>query len=63
MLAAAYDGVGGVEDWSVAELFVGLLVELTNDSLVDIAAYVNAGRSEDKDRQVLFGELLGALQS
>lgn len=59
MLAAAYDGVGGVEDWSVAELFVGLLVELTNDSLVDIVAHVNAGLSREEDRHGLLEELLG----
>lgn len=59
MLAAAYDGVGDVEEWSVSELFVGLLVELTNADLADIVGHVNAGSLQDEDRSQLLGELLG----
>lgn len=53
MLTAAYEGEGDVEVWSVSELFIGLLVELTNVDLDEIVDRVNAGTREGWSRRDL----------
>ncbi|MGP9736086.1 hypothetical protein ACT3SQ_16210 [Brachybacterium sp. AOP42-C2-15] len=53
MLTAAFDAHGDISGWSTPELFIGLLVELTNTRLDDIVDRVNTGAREGWSRRDL----------